>query len=166
MSHTPLWPWISWRGKSKLPNEHPLEHCVKQKAIKGRFPSFPSTAWFDYVSNVSAYRGSSSSISNSTFPGLGFESQSRQFFFVFPSLNFLQRSINGEYFLNNFIDWLIWVVIEVTSQKMALTGVRTPNLEKWIWNGTGTATPRCRGKHRESALWLPIAWHSVPMGVH
>ena len=25
-----LWPWISWRGKSKLPNEHPLEHCVKQ----------------------------------------------------------------------------------------------------------------------------------------
>ena len=25
-----LWTWLSWRGKSKLPNEHPLEHCVRQ----------------------------------------------------------------------------------------------------------------------------------------
>ena len=24
-----LWTWLSWRGKRKLPNEHPLEHCVK-----------------------------------------------------------------------------------------------------------------------------------------
>ena len=36
-----LWSWLSWRGKSKLPNEDPLEHCVKQWGIKGRFPSFP-----------------------------------------------------------------------------------------------------------------------------
>ena len=33
--------------------------------------------------------------------------------------------------LNNFIDRLIWVVIGVTSQKVALTGVRTPDLETW-----------------------------------
>ena len=25
-----LWTRLSWRGKRKLPNEHPLEHCVKQ----------------------------------------------------------------------------------------------------------------------------------------
>ena len=24
------WTRLSWLGKSKLPNEHPLEHCVKQ----------------------------------------------------------------------------------------------------------------------------------------
>ena len=37
-----LWTWLSWRGKSKLPNEPPLEHCVKQQAIIGRFPCFPA----------------------------------------------------------------------------------------------------------------------------
>ena len=35
------WTWLSWCGKSKLPNEHPLEHCVKQQGIIGRFPCFP-----------------------------------------------------------------------------------------------------------------------------
>ena len=25
-----LWTWLSWPGKSNLPNEHLLEHCVKQ----------------------------------------------------------------------------------------------------------------------------------------
>ena len=25
-----IWPWICWRGKSKLSNDHPLDHCVKQ----------------------------------------------------------------------------------------------------------------------------------------
>ena len=36
-----LWTWLSYQRKSKLPNEHPLEHCVKPWAIIGRFPSFP-----------------------------------------------------------------------------------------------------------------------------
>ena len=70
--------------------------------------------------------GSSSFISNSTFPGLGFESQSRSFFRFFSSLNFLQRPINGEYFLNIFIDWLTWVAIRVTAQKIASTGDSNP----------------------------------------
>ena len=39
--HIHLWTWLSWRGKNKLLNEHPLEHCVKQWALIGRFPSFP-----------------------------------------------------------------------------------------------------------------------------
>ena len=43
-------------------------------------------------------------------------------------------------FLKNFIDWLTWVVIQVTSQKIALTGIRTPDLEPKIWCGTRTAT--------------------------
>ena len=60
------------------------------------------------------------------------------FFRFFSSPNFLPRSINGEYFLKNFIDWLIWVVIGVPSQKVSLTGIRTPDLEtwnlKWKWD--------------------------------
>ena len=58
----------------------------------------------------------------------------------FSSSNFLQWSINREYFLNNFIDWLIdwliWVAIGVTAQKVASTGTRTPDLETWNlkWN--------------------------------
>ena len=100
---------IFWRGKSKLPNEHPLEH--REAIGNHRAPSlFSSTAWFDCVSSVccnSACCGSSSSTSNSTFPGLGFESHSRQFFrLFFSSPNFLRRSINGEYFLITLsIDW-------------------------------------------------------------
>ena len=96
---------------------------------------------------------SSSSTSNSTFPGLGFESQSSQFFRFF---SFLQRSIHGEYFFNNFIDWLIdwfiWVVIQVTSQKIARSGVRTPYVETWnlqwnwhsmLWRKRGKAPYDC-----------------------
>ena len=66
----------------------------------------------------------------------------------FPSPNFLQRSINGEYLLNNFIDWLIdwliWVAFGVIAQKVALTGIRTPDLETWnlMWNCHRTCSTR------------------------
>ena len=30
ISNLHLWTGLSWRRKRKLPNEHPLEHCVKQ----------------------------------------------------------------------------------------------------------------------------------------
>ena len=60
-------------------------------------------------------------------------------FFLLPT--FCNGQSNGEYFLNNFIDWLIWVAIGVTSQKIALTRIRTPNLETrnsmWNWNCHG-----------------------------
>ena len=138
---------------------------------------FLSTAWFDCVSNVCC---NSAYCASSKFPGLGFESQSRSFFQVFfPFPNFLQRSTNGEYFSNDFVDWLIWVVIGVTSQKIALTGIRTPDLEtwnlKWNWNWhsmlhCSTRSTRMSNhaveENKESAQWLPIASHSVPTGLH
>ena len=99
-------------------------------------------------------------------------------------------------FLNNFIDSLIWVVIRGTSQKIALTGIRTPDLETWNcldwdsnprpgnvelpWLGlepqtwkhgvalTGIRTPDVENVEFEVEVELaqPIASHSVPMGVH
>ena len=141
------WTWLSWRGKRKLSNEHPLEHCVKQQAIIGRFPSFPlqhgltvcrACAVIQHPWQFQFY------VSRS-----GVRIPVKIFFSAFfPSPNFLPQSINGEYFLNNFIDWLIdwliWVVIGVTSQKIALTGIRTPDLEtwnlQWYWNGHGMLT--------------------------
>ena len=101
-------------------------HTVSSNRHHRALSLFSSTAWC----------GSSSSTANTSFPGLGFEPQSKQFFRFFLSSNFLQRSIDGEYFSKNFIHWLIylsiWVVIGVTSQKIASTGIRTPDLE--IWN--------------------------------
>ena len=99
-----------------------------------------STAWFDCVSSVcfnSACCGSSNSISNYTFPGLEFESQSRSFFSVFFLLPTFCHGRSMEIiFLHNFIDWLTQVVIGVTSQKIASTGIRTPDLETWnlMWH--------------------------------
>ena len=66
-------------------------------------------------------------------------------FFLFPS--FLQRSINGEYFLNNFIDWLIWVVIPSHTTKNCLDWDSNPQVwKRGMWCGSGTGTPCCRGK--------------------
>ena len=56
-------------------------------------------------------------------------------FFLLPT--FCNQSINRwRIFLNHFIDWLKWVVIGVTSQNIASTGVRTPDLETWnvMWS--------------------------------
>ena len=69
----------------------------------------------------------------------------------------MQRSIQWRIFLNNFTDWLIWVVIGVTSQKIALTGIRTPDLEtwslQWKWNCRSTLW-RKRGKVPFDAYYL------------
>ena len=72
-----LWTWLSWRGEGKLPNEHPLEHCVTQWAIIGRFRCFPGLGfvqrsvrllndfllghWFCKMKNGEKIRTSSSS---------------------------------------------------------------------------------------------------------
>ena len=69
--------WLSWRGEGKLPNEHPLEHCVTQRAIIGRFRCFPGLGfvqrsvrllndfllghWFCKMKNGEKIRTSSSS---------------------------------------------------------------------------------------------------------
>ena len=127
------------------------------------------------------------------FPGLGSESQSWQFFHFF-SFSQLSATVNQwrKFFWITLSIDQYELVIGVMSQKVALTGVRTPNLETWncldwgsnpkpgnvelpwlrfepqtwkhrIW--CGTATPRCRGKEGKCPM-MPIASHSVPMGVH
>ena len=182
--HIPLhlWTWLSWRENSKLPNEHPLDHCVKQWAIIGRFPCFPLQRGLTVCRTCAAIQHTVA------VPGLGFKFHvSRSgvripvkmtFFGFFPSPNFLQRSINGEYFLNNSIDWLIWVVIRVTSQKNALTGIRTPDLEswnlKWNWNCHSVLNCSTGSTRSQTSLWrktrkVPYDYpllHSFPMGVH
>ena len=146
-------------------------NTVKPWAIIVRFSCFPGLEFESQSRQFPVFQvwGSNPSQGNSLFsrlgvripvkaipcfPGWGFESQSRQFpvfqvwgsnpsqdlfFAFFPPPNFLQRSINGEYFSNDFIHWLIywliWVVIGVAPQKMALTGIRSPNLATWIFCG-------------------------------
>ena len=103
-----LWTWLSWRGKSKLPNEHPLEHCVKQQAIIGRFPPLFLASLVWQPVERAACCDSSSSISNSTFPGLGFESQSRQLFVLWLQwqLILINQSINRKSYSKNSLHWL------------------------------------------------------------
>ena len=80
----------------------------------------------------------SSSIWNSTFPGLGFESQSRQLCDVTPMTTHINQSI--KFFKQIFsIDRPLQKVgRRKKTEKNALTGVRTPDLEtwnlKWNWN--------------------------------
>ena len=97
--------------------------------------------------------GTCSSLSNSTFPGLGFESLSRQFHVsrsgvripvmaIFSLFFRLPTFCNGQsmynIFLNNFFDWLIWVVIGVISQKNCLDWDSNPRPGKrgiWLLKG-------------------------------
>ena len=61
------------------------------------------------------------------------------FLLFFPSPNFLQRSIDGEYFFNNFIDWLIWVVIpsHITKTLPWDSNPRPGNVNlQWNWHST------------------------------
>ena len=179
-----LWTWLSWRGKGKLPNEHPWEHCVKQWAIIGRFPRFPSTA----------YCGSSTSPSNSTFSKSGVRipvkaipcfqvggsnpSQGNLFVMWLQwQLISINQSINRKSYSENILHWLTvaesWE--KEKSRKNCLdwdSNPRAGNVELELpvcWmaaHSRHTVKPYCREDNRESTLWLPIASHSVPMGVH
>ena len=70
-----------------------------------------------------------SSTSNSTFPGLGFESQSRQFLWC-ESDDKSYQSID-KFIQTNILHWLTvaesWE--KEKNRKIALTGIRTPDLE-------------------------------------
>ena len=95
-------------------------------------------------------------------------SQGKFFFFFFPFPNFLQRSINGEYLLSIFIAWLIdrschWSHIY---KKMPWLGLEPLTWKRGICSGSGIGTAHAVEENRESALWLPIASHSVPMDAH
>ena len=164
--HRHLWTWLCWRGKSKLPNKHPLEHCVKQWGIKGRFPCVSSTACCS----------SSTSTSNSTFPGLGFESQSRQFFVMWLQwqLILINQSINQSIKLFKQIFFIDWPLQKVGRRKKAKKrswlGFEPQTWKCGIRNGTGTAT----AAHARPTLWRQtgkapfdsLLLHSVPVGVH
>ena len=90
-----VWPWLSWRRKSKLPNDPPIEHCE--------------------------------AIGNKRAQTFGKDQSMEDFF-------------------NNFIDWLKWVVIQVT-RTIALTGIGTLDLEmwnlKWDWYCHCPMTAHC-----------------------
>ena len=107
-----------------------------------------------------AYCGSSSSTANSTFPGLGFKSQPRQFFRFF-SFSQLSATVNQWRIFFEELNWLIsmsfhWSYI-------------TKNGPDWDSNPRpgkrGTATVCCREKQGKR-LMMPIASDSVPKGVH
>ena len=127
-------------------------------------PLFSSTPWLDCMSSMQ--HAVPIPLRIPRFPGLGFESQSRQFFRFF-SFSQLSATVNQwrKFFLKNFIDWLIWVVIGVTSQKIALTGIRTPDLENVEFEVELELPQHAGEEKRESALWWPIASHSVAVGV-
>ena len=76
-----LWTWLSWREKRKLPKEHPLDHCGQQWESSSTFPL----------------------LSNFTFPGLGFESQSRSFF-LFPQLSATVNPMDNGFWITLSID--------------------------------------------------------------
>ena len=114
-----------------MPNEHPLEHSVKQQAIMWRFPCLLLQRGLT-ACRACAVIQHAVPVPIPRFQVWGWNLSQGIFFGFFPSPNFLQRSINGEYLSNNLIDWLIdtschWSHIT----KMILTGIRTPHLETW-----------------------------------
>ena len=144
-----FWTWLSWRGKSKLPNEPPIGTLCEAKGC-----------------------ASASSTSNSMFPGLGFESQSRQLFCMWLQwqLILINQSIDQSIRLfkkhSPLIDRGRKLEEGKKPKKWFLTGIRTPDLETWNWNCHSTlncSTHSTRSQttlwrtNRESALWLPIA---------
>ena len=145
----------------------PFGTLCQAMAIIGRFPCVSSTAWVERVLQFSILWQLQFHVSRSgvRIPVMAIFS----LFFLLPTFCHGQSTEN--ICLNNFIDWLIWVAIGVTAQKMALTGIRTPDLETWNWNCHSMLNCITRSTHaveenKESALWLPIASHSVPMGAH
>ena len=141
---------------------------------------FSSTAWFDWVSSVCyhlAYCGRSSSTSIPHFH-VWIESQPRQFFVMWFEWQLIL--INRKSSLKNILHWL--TVAESwekgKSKKRSWLGFEPQTWKRGIWNGSGTATacwmaaharhavkPRCGGKQGKRPL-MPMASHSVPMGVH
>ena len=113
-------------------------------------PLFSSSLWFDCVWSMQhavtvplplqiprfQVWGSNPSQDNSTFPGLGFESQSRQLFGMWFQwqLILINQSIDKVIHKIFSIDWPLQKVgRREKSGKKILTGIRTPDLETWNW---------------------------------
>ena len=112
------------------------------------------------------------SIANSTFPGLGFESQSRQLFVTWLQwqLILINQSID-QVIQTNILHWLIaaesWE--KGKNRKNCLdwgSNLRPGNVKFEMELELPWCANRAVEEKRESALWLPIAAHCVPMGVH
>ena len=50
-------------------------------------------------------------------------------------------------------------------KRLPWLGFQPQTWKRGIWSRSGTGTVRCRGKEGKRPM-MPIAWHSVPMGVH
>ena len=89
-----------------------------------------------------------SSISNATFPGLRFESQSRQFFVMW--LQWQLISINQSMKLfrkySPLIDRCRKLGEGKKAKKLPRFGFEPQTWKRGIWSGTGTGTARCRAK--------------------
>ena len=81
---------------------------------------------------------------------------SQDLFLVFPFFQLSATVNQWRVFLNNFIDWLIWVVIPSHITKLFRLRFEPQTWKRGIWRGSGTATvcwfaaharhARCRGK--------------------
>ena len=125
--NTYIHPWtrLSWRGKSKLPNEHPLEHCVKQQASLGTFPLFLySTLWQNqfhgkfHVSR-SGVRTPVEAILCDVTPMTTHINQS-----INQSIKFFKK-------YSPLIDRCRKLGEGKKAKKIPVTGIRTPDLETW-----------------------------------
>ena len=117
---------------------------------------FSSTACFDSVSSVccnSECCDRSSFISHATSPYLGFESQSRSFFLMTTHIN---QSIKLYKKYSPLTDRCRGVGRRKKSEKLILTGIRTPDLETWNlkWNYNWHSMLNCstRSKRSQSTL--------------
>ena len=120
-----LWTWLSWRGKSKLLNEHPLGHCVKQWAIIRRFPSFPLQC------GLTACRACAVAVplQIARFPDLGLESQSKQFFHATLMTTHINQLIKLFKKYSPLIDRCRKLREGKNRKKLPWLGTRTPDLE-------------------------------------
>ena len=169
------WAWLFWRGKSKLPNAHPLEHSVKQWVIIGHFPCFPLQRGLDCGSSVCCHTVAVPVPHQiSTFPGLGFESQSRQFVCgVTPMTTHINQSIKLFKKYSPLID-RCWKLREEKKRKKDLdwdSKSRPGNMELELpqhaeWQHTLDTQSNHGVEDNKESAYDCLSLHSVPIGFH
>ena len=160
-----LWTWLSWRGKSKLPNEHPLEHTVcSNRQSKGGFPVFLYSVLWQFHFHCKFH------VSRS-----GVRIPVKAIFVIWLEQQLIL--VSRESYSNKYSP-LIGRCRKLRkgkkSEKMILTGIRTPGLEtwnlKWNWNchsmlyGQHPVNPRCRGNTGKAPYEDLLLDTVLPMG--
>ena len=131
--------WLSGRGKSKLPNEHPLEHFFEATGNHKAFSFFSSTVWVslrvERVLPFSILRQIKFHVSRS-----GVRTPVKAIFSDVPSMTtHINQSIDKVNQKTFSIDWPLQKVgRRIKSEKKILTGIRTPDLETWSFQPIGT----------------------------